>query len=102
MSDSILAFSDLPIRAFLWLSVLGFLAALVVSLALVVLRLLGLINVPGYTALVILILCCCMFNNLVVGVVGLYTWRAFENTKNRPAALIRTTLDFSATRQPSS
>ncbi len=93
MTDSILAFSDLPIRAFLWISALGFLISSSISLVIAAMRLFGVINVPGYATLAILILTCCMFNNLIAGVVGLYTWRAFENTKNRPLALIRSKLD---------
>jgi len=100
MSDSILSFSDLPIRVFLWLSCFGFIFGSSAATTIAILRLFGVITVPGYAALAILILCCCMLNNLVVAIVGLYTWRAFDNTKNRPLALIRSKLNFTIS-QPS-
>ena len=55
------------------ISFLGFVISVTRATVIASLRLLGLINMPGYTALAVLILSCCMFNNLIAGVVGLYT-----------------------------
>lgn len=87
--DSIYAFSDLPLRiltraglAALLLSVMG---ALTVLLA----RLSGRISVSGYSVIVIAITFFGGLNALGLGIIGGYVWRTFENTKQRPHALVR-------------
>lgn len=88
MADSAFAFSDLPIQALLWL---GGIASLVLgSFALVALvaRAAGWIKVSGYAPLVLLNAAGFTSVLFALGLVGSYTWRAYENTKGRPLAIV--------------
>jgi hypothetical protein len=86
--DSAFAFSDLPIRMFIFLGGLGLLAAIGFGLAVFVARLAGYVDVPGYTATVIAILFFSGLNLFGLGIIGSYVWRAYENTKSRPLAVV--------------
>jgi hypothetical protein len=55
----------------------------------------GLAQVPGYAGTMLAILFFSAFNSLALGVVGMYAWRAFENTKGRPLAVIQSEEIFS-------
>ena len=94
LSDSIFSFTDLPIRALLYVgasvSVLaGCCGGLVVAR-----RTMGLIDVSGYSATVLAIIFFGAVNLTATGLVGAYAWRAFENSKARPLHLVRTRQRF--------
>ena len=94
LSDSIFAFTDLPIR---WLIRIGMTGAiLIASLGFVVLmaKLLGLIAVPGYTVIILVMSFIGAINLFGLGVVGSYAWRAYENTKHRPIAIPLNIINF--------
>jgi len=86
--DSIFAFTDLPIRLLACFGALGLLTSLLFGSGVLALRLLGLIDVPGYAATVLVVLFFGGLNALGLAIVGSYAWRAFENTKRRPIALV--------------
>jgi glycosyltransferase involved in cell wall biosynthesis len=88
VSNSVFAFSDLPIQIFLFSGMIGILAAVVLGAFVFGARLTGLIDVPGYATTVLLILFFAALNSLGLGVLGSYTWRAFENTKLRPISIV--------------
>ena len=48
----------------------------------------------GYAATVLIITFFAALNLLGLGIVGSYAWRAFENTKGRPGAIVMRRLDF--------
>jgi hypothetical protein len=54
----------------------------------------GLIAEPGYAPTVLLISGFGALNALGLSVVGAYAWRAFENTKARPLAIVRRRFAF--------
>ena len=88
LTDSIFAFTDLPIVLLQLLGILG----IVISTVLGVIVLIGSINgsivAPGYATLMIVVLASTSAILLGLGVVGSYAWRAYENGKNRPNAII--------------
>lgn len=88
LADSVFSFSDLPIRLFLLLGGLGLLASALFALTVLGARLSGLIEVPGYTATVLSVLFFSALNLFGLGVIGSYVWRAYENTKARPLAVV--------------
>jgi len=94
MADSAFSFSDLPIKVLMWVG--GFASLLLVAVATVVLlsQILGFISVPGYTPLMLLNAAGFTVTLFAVGVVGAYTWRAFENTKQRPSSIVMSREDF--------
>ncbi|MBK6869269.1 MAG: glycosyltransferase family 2 protein [Burkholderiales bacterium] len=88
LADSVFAFTDLPIRGLLLAGSVGVLAATMLGLLAVIGRLMGWIAVSGYTMTMVVILFFGALNLLSLGVVGSYAWRAYENTKQRPQALV--------------
>jgi polyisoprenyl-phosphate glycosyltransferase len=93
--DSLFAFTDVPIRAFLILGLLGLLTSLVLLAVIVTARLTGAIDVPGYAATATLIVFFSGLNLFGLGVIGSYVWRAYENTKQRPQAVVMDRQSFS-------
>ncbi len=86
--DSIYSFSDLPIKIFVALGTMGVLTSVIMGLVVLVSRITGAIDVPGYTATVIAIMFFSGLNMLGLGIIGSYVWRAYENTKSRPLAVV--------------
>jgi polyisoprenyl-phosphate glycosyltransferase len=94
MLDSSLAFSDLPIRLLFAVGMLALAVAVVYGGIVLVARLTNLIVAPGYAPTVLLIAGFGALNALGLSVVGAYAWRAFENTKARPLAIVRRRFTF--------
>ena len=88
LSDSIYSFSDLPVRVFTTLGAIGLFTSAVLTTAVVVAKMSGSIPVPGYAATVLTIVFFASLNLLGLGIVGSYVWRAYENTKSRPLAVV--------------
>jgi polyisoprenyl-phosphate glycosyltransferase len=86
--DSVYSFSDLPVRVFLALGALGLCASIVLTAAVLAAKAMGTIPVPGYAATVLTIVFFASLNLLGLGIVGSYVWRAYENTKARPLAVV--------------
>ena len=87
--DSIFSFTDIPIRILTAIGLVGTVSLLIVGAALLVARLLGRIDVPGYTAIMMTLLFAASLILLALGIVGNYVWRAYENTKHRPLGIVR-------------
>jgi len=93
MLDSIFSFSDLPILLVLWLGIGGVALSILFALVIVVARLAGAIDEPGYATIVLLITFFGSLGLAVQGVIGSYLWRTFENTKRRPLRIVRRVLE---------
>ena len=92
MMDSIFAFTDYPIRLLMRIGALGSAVSLAVAFMVVMARLLGFITVPGYAATMLAVLVLGALNLLGLGLVGTYAWRAYENSKQRPLAVVALTV----------
>ena len=92
--DSIFSFTDIPIRLVTAIGFIGTVTFLVVGIALVVARFLQVVPVPGYTAIMVTILFSASLVLLALGIVGNYVWRAYENTKQRPLAIVQARTTF--------
>lgn len=88
MMDSVFSFSDLPIKILLNLGFAGIGVSILFSILVLLSKFFGQINVPGYTATVLLIIFFGSLNSFGLGIIGNYIWRAFENTKRRPESVI--------------
>lgn len=99
MLDSSLAFSDLPIRILFAVGCIALAVALGYGAVVLVARLTGIISEPGYATTVLLIAGFGALNALGLSVVGAYAWRAFENTKGRPLAIVQRRYTFGGERQ---
>ena len=94
--DSIFAFSDLPIKVLGALGAIGVATSLVMAIVEIYMKMSGHIGLPGFTATIIVILFFGGLNTFGLSIVGLYVWRAYENTKQRPLAIIRSIEHYNA------
>jgi glycosyltransferase involved in cell wall biosynthesis len=94
--DSIFSFTDVPIKLLTWIGTLGILFSVMMALIVLLGRLTGWVNVPGYSATVLTIIFFGALNLLGLGIIGTYAWRTYENTKRRPSALVMSQVDFAA------
>ncbi len=88
MMDSIFAFTDYPIRLLIRIGVIGSVLSIALGIMVLAARLLGAILVPGYAATMLVVLVLGALNLLGLGLVGTYAWRAYENSKQRPLAVV--------------
>jgi polyisoprenyl-phosphate glycosyltransferase len=95
--DSMFAFSDFPIRALTWVGAAGLAISVALALVVLVAKVTGAIAVPGYAATVLTIIFFAALNSFGLGIIGSYTWRAYENTKARPHAIVFHTKTFGET-----
>ncbi len=92
--DSVYSFSDLPIKLFVALGSMGVLASVVMGMIVLISRITGAIVVLGYASTVIAVVFFSGINMLGLGIIGSYVWRAYENTKARPLAVVMRELSF--------
>lgn len=90
MMDSIFAFTDYPIRLLTRLGALGSLLSAILGIIVLAAKLSGSIEVPGYAATMITVSFLGALNLFGLGLVGTYAWRAYENSKQRPLAVVAT------------
>jgi len=88
MMDSIFAFTDYPIRLLLRVGILGSILSIGMAITVLIARLSGVIVVSGYAAIMLVLLIFGALNMLGLGLVGTYAWRGYENTKQRPLAIV--------------
>ena len=92
--DSVFNFTDLPIRLLLSVGALGTIAAVVFAIVLFVARLLGQIDVPGYTAIALSVTFFGSITSLGLGILGQYLWLVLQNSRGRPNYVIERVEDF--------
>ncbi len=88
MSDSIYAFSDIPITLLTKFGLIGVIVFVILSIIAITSKISGNITVPGYTATLLIVTFFSSLNLLSIGILGQYIWRTFENTKNRPNTIV--------------
>lgn len=93
MTDSVFAFTDFPIRLLIRVGMIGCMLSVLFGGLVLVAALLGHITVPGYAATMLVVLFFGTLNLFGLGVVGLYAWRGYENSKKRPLAVIAMTYE---------
>lgn len=92
--DTIVSFSDKPMRLMVKLGMLVTLAAFVVGIVFVVRYCLGLIEVMGYASLIISLWLLAGIIISLIGVVGIYLGKLFEKAKDRPAFIVNEKLNI--------
>jgi polyisoprenyl-phosphate glycosyltransferase len=94
MFDSMYSFSDLPISVLFWVGALGIFISVIWGTIVFVSWAFGLIDVPGYAPIVLLVSFFGALNTFSLGIIGSYLWRTFENTKGRPQSIVLTAESF--------
>ena len=96
LSDSVFAFTDLPVRMLWLVGLLGLALGAILGALVLTARIVGAVSVPGYTATILVIVIFGSFNLIGLGIIGSYVWRAYDTVKGRPGAIVRDVLDFPA------
>lgn len=86
--DSVFSFTDLPVRLLTLFGLFGVIVSLLLGSVVLVAKFIGDIAVPGYAATMLTVVFFGALNSLGLGIIGTYAWRAFENTKGRPLAVV--------------
>lgn len=92
--DSFLAFSYVPIRFMSVLGVVFSFAAFLFGLFLIINRFINGINVQGWTSLMVLFLLVSGIQMVMLGVIGEYLWRTFDESRKRPVFIIDEKIGF--------
>jgi hypothetical protein len=100
LSDSVFAFTDLPVRILWTVGLLALSFGAVFSVVVAVVRLSGTVPVPGYAATILVVIFFAGVNCLGLGIIGSYVWRAYETVKGRPGAIVRDVVELSPAEAP--
>lgn len=88
VSDTLFSFSTLPIKAVTLIGTLSFFGSLIWAVLVFIFKLVGMIDVSGWTTLFIFNLFSFGVIMLTLGILGEYLWRTFDASRNRPPYII--------------
>lgn len=88
VKNTVFSFSTLPITLISGIGVISFVISIIWAAIEVICKLLGLIQVSGWTMLFIFQLLSFGLIMLTMGTLGEYLWRTFDATRNRPAYIV--------------
>lgn len=88
VADTLFSFSTLPIKAVSMIGFCSFAGSLAWAVVELICKLLGLIDVSGWTTLFIFNLFSFGVIMLTLGILGEYIWRTFDASRNRPPYII--------------
>jgi hypothetical protein len=94
LSDSVFAFTELPVRLLWLVGLAGISLGVVLGAIVLVARITGTITVPGYAATILILLFFLSLNSLGLGIIGSYVWRAYDTIKGRPGAIVRDVVEI--------
>jgi polyisoprenyl-phosphate glycosyltransferase len=100
LADSVFAFTDFPIRMLVGVGAAGLAFSVLLAASVLVANVAGDITVPGYSATVLTVTFFGALNCFGLGVIGSYVWRAYENTKGRPQAIVMARSRFDGADEP--
>jgi dolichol-phosphate mannosyltransferase len=92
--DSLVGFSPMPVRFVECMGILFAVIAIIWGCWLFVARLLGYVNIQGWTAMMITMLFSSGMIMLSLGILGEYIWRTFDVSQNRPVYIVEEEHDF--------
>lgn len=86
--DSLLSFSYIPIKMISIIGIVCSIGSVLFLIYLIISRLMGLIDVSGWTTLMVVVLLTNGIIMTMLGIIGEYLWRAFDATRKRPVYII--------------
>jgi glycosyltransferase involved in cell wall biosynthesis len=95
-SDGIVGFSSAPLRLGIAVGVIMAIGALGYGIVAIALKLAGLPYVPGYASLLVSITFLSGIQLIVIGIIGLYLARVYDEVRGRPLYLVREAQGFTA------
>lgn len=91
--DGIIGYSTKPLRISTFLGTITAIAAFIYLIVVLLQKLIGGIDIPGYATTIILILFLGGMQLFCIGIIGEYVGRTFEQSKNRPIYIAKEILD---------
>lgn len=88
VTDTLFSFSTLPISLVTGIGTVSFIGALVWGIVVLIFKLMGLIQVSGWTTLFIFNLFSFGIIMVTLGILGGYLWRTFDASRNRPPYIV--------------
>lgn len=88
VSDTLFSFSTLPIKVVTFIGMLSFGGSIVWAVAVLISKMMGMIDVSGWTTLFIFNLFSFGIIMSTLGILGEYLWRTFDASRNRPPYII--------------
>jgi len=98
--DSVFSFTDLPVRALLFLGAVGITFAIVAGVTVLVMWSFGRVPVLGYTPLMLVITFFGGLTALGMGIIGQYVWLSLQNSRDRPNFIIKSARSFERRSEP--
>ena len=92
--DGIIGYSTKPLRTATFLGGMTAFAAFVYLIIVILQKLIGGIDIPGYATIIVLILFLGSMQLLCIGIIGEYVGRTFEQSKDRPIYIAKEVLDY--------
>ena len=86
--DTLFSFSTVPIKAVTTIGIFSFCGAIIWAIVEIVFKLMGMIDVNGWTTLFIFNLFSFGVIMLTLGILGEYLWRTFDASRNRPPYIV--------------
>jgi glycosyltransferase involved in cell wall biosynthesis len=93
-ANSVFSFSSLPISIILFVGAFGSLATFIAAVMVFIAWITNGIEVPGYTAQILVQLFSTGSLLFAIGLVGTYAWRTYENSKQRPGSIVMSEYKF--------
>lgn len=91
--DSFVSFTYAPIRTISFIGILLGLVSFIYMLYIMYAKFSGLIELEGWTTLMIVILIVSSFQMIALGILGEYIWRCLDAVRGRPQYIVETTVD---------
>ena len=88
VADTLFSFSTLPIKVVTFIGVISFCGSVIWAVAVLISKLLGMIDVSGWTTLFIFNLFSFGIIMSTLGILGEYLWRTFDASRNRPPYIV--------------
>ena len=98
--DGFVGFSTAPLRLSLTIGLLLSVGSLLYGIVAIVLKLAGVISEPGYASLLVSITFLSGVQLIVIGMVGQYVARIYDETRARPLYLVQDAQGFGAVNRP--
>jgi polyisoprenyl-phosphate glycosyltransferase len=86
--DSFVSFSFFPVRAISTVGIALGLVAFLYAMFIIIAKLTGVVQTPGWSAMMVVLLFVSSFQMIALGVIGEYVWRALDAARNRPNYII--------------
>lgn len=86
--DSVFGFSYFPIKLTLTLGIMMSIAGFLYALLIIINKLWYNLEVTGWSSLMVVILIASGVQMIMIGILGEYLWRNFDETRNRPAYIV--------------